>query len=574
LRNNDDKNFNIVNFYSNRVNRIFPSLIVIFITISVWGWFFLLPNELKNLGQHLKFGSIFLSNIILLKEVDYFNSAAHSKILLHLWSLSIEEQYYIFWPLFLSICLRYKYGLVSILLIMILSFSFNIYYVEIGKNNTAFFMPMSRLWELMAGSILAYWIWKTKYINIDNKISNIYSILGFALIVLSLFFIRDNNYPGWKAIFPIIGTVCIIFSGSESWLSRNLLRNKIAIFIGMISYPLYLWHWVLLYIFDTTIFSYNNHLASKFIAITLSFLFSIITFFIIEYPIRFGLFKNFKYKVNSLLIIIMAMVGFYGHFLFVNNGFPDRVDPILSNLPDINREISIEWRRRECFLDPDQDIDAFKRFCNHSGTIDNQNILWGDSHAAALYPGLHYVSENISQYTASLCPPVIFFRSVERPYCHDINQGIYDKLKNGKTNLLILHGNWLYLSKLKDWEQNLKLSISLLKELNIQKILLVGPVPQWKKELPRLVMECNQNSPAPAYSNCGLIEEIDKLDIQVKNIADQMNVSYFSVYNLLCIENRCKTKLDDKNLYYFDSSHLTPLASLHIVNEILDHVKK
>ena len=246
----EKNSFSFVEFYSRRIKRIFPALLLVLIACYILGWFVLLPDEYKQLGKHIAGGAGFVSNLVFWQESGYFDNAAETKPLLHLWSLGIEEQFYLIWPLLLWIAWKQRLNLLTITIILVIvSFILNINKVD-GDPITAFYSPQSRFWELLAGSILAYitlynqnlfattrqkfdiaidvWIGPILYAQVPEKNGgtrrNLQSLLGATLIIIGIIVItKEKPFPGWWALLPTIGTVLIISAGSQAWLNRAVL---------------------------------------------------------------------------------------------------------------------------------------------------------------------------------------------------------------------------------------------------------------------------------------------------------------------------------------------------------------
>lgn len=335
------KNFSFYDFYSRRIRRIFPSLILIFLTCYVFGWFTLLSDDFKQLGKHIASGSTFISNLILWNESGYFDSSSDAKPLLHLWSLGIEEQFYIVWPFFLWAIWKSKLNpLFIIVTLAITSFVLNLSRVNQDAIAT-FYAPETRFWELLSGAILAWitlnnklmWVqskYKTNFFllrilrfrtSIYSTINNFISLAGLALLIFSIIKLnRTLAYPGAWAALPVIGTILMIVAGPNAWFNRYVLSSWPAVWIGLISFPLYLWHWpILVYtkIISIDLPSFNI----RILIITLSVFLAWLTYKFIEMPIRFG--KNMNRKMIALvaLILIGGSVGFY---TYISNGFGGR----------------------------------------------------------------------------------------------------------------------------------------------------------------------------------------------------------------------------------------------------------
>jgi peptidoglycan/LPS O-acetylase OafA/YrhL len=243
--------FSFIDFYQRRIRRIFPALITILTFCLIFGWFFLISEEYKNLSKHVAGGASFISNYVLWSESGYFDKASHSKPLLHLWSLGIEEQFYIFFPLFLWIVWKLKLNLLFLISILItLSFILNLLNVIDDPVGT-FYSPFTRIWELLAGSILAYFkifhhsftkklnffisFFKKKknykYPNAEIITQNILTSFGFLLILSSYYFIDlESSFPGLIATMPVMGVFLCISAGPLAWFNKYILSNKILVF--------------------------------------------------------------------------------------------------------------------------------------------------------------------------------------------------------------------------------------------------------------------------------------------------------------------------------------------------------
>ncbi|MBX9837523.1 MAG: acyltransferase [Silvanigrellaceae bacterium] len=354
-------NFSFIEFYSRRIKRIFPALLLVLIAVYAFGWFALFAHEYKQLGKHIFAGASFVSNFILWNESGYFDDVAWSKPLLHLWSLGIEEQFYIMWPLLVWAAWKKKFNLLSItILIIVTSFTLNI--INIRSDSVAtFYSPQTRIWELLIGSLLAWfnvfkkdvfpnlkykldsWLNKIIYFNVTkindgSTLSNIQSIAGLFMIIIGVFTIsKENLFPGWWAIIPTFGAALIISAGTKAWINRTVLSNRVLVWFGLISFPLYLWHWPLLSFAHIL----ENGLPSReirIVAIVMSILLAWLTYKIIEKPIRLGMHNRIK---TITLVTIMVIVGYIGNYSFQHNGLIFRnalkktevINPLINDYP-------------------------------------------------------------------------------------------------------------------------------------------------------------------------------------------------------------------------------------------------
>ena len=267
LKSLDRGKFDFWDFYSRRIRRIFPALVVVLLACLAFGWYVLLADEFQQLGKHTAGGAAFVSNVVLWREVEYFDTAAELKPLLHLWSLGIEEQFYIVWPLLVFVAWRFR-PLVPALILAIVAGSFVLNVLTVGAHPAAaFFLPATRFWELLSGGLLAYLgllrddpefiagafprirasLRRVAQARYARRLQDLVSCFGGALLIFAIFGInKESAFPGWWASIPTAGALLTIAAGERAWFNRAVLARGALVFIGLISYPLYLWHWPLL----------------------------------------------------------------------------------------------------------------------------------------------------------------------------------------------------------------------------------------------------------------------------------------------------------------------------------------
>lgn len=237
--------FSFIDFYARRARRIFPALITVLISILVAGWFLLLPDEYAQLGWHILGGATFTSNLILWSEVGYFDLSSIEKPLLHLWSLGVEEQFYLVWPLLLWAASRFGLSLFRVVVtIGTISFALSLYQV-FSAPDAAFYSPLSRCWQLSAGAALALWSQDRFYTeSVTDK--SWYSLIGIAFLIVAIIGLHEALiWPAPFAGIPVLGAM-ILLSASGGVVVKLVLSNRVFVFFGSISFALYLWHWSLL----------------------------------------------------------------------------------------------------------------------------------------------------------------------------------------------------------------------------------------------------------------------------------------------------------------------------------------
>jgi peptidoglycan/LPS O-acetylase OafA/YrhL len=307
----DAEKFSFFEFYERRIRRIFPALILTLIMVIGAGYYYLLIDEFEELGKHVAASGVFIQNIVFLKESGYFDKASDLKPLLHLWSLAVEEQFYIFFPPIIILLWRIKKNLPLILsVVIVISFIANLWVSQ--KNiEAAFFLTNYRCWELLAGSLLAL----IKFTKSGNRcFSNVCSMIGFSLIIFCMIALNNGDpYPSWRALYPVIGTVLLIYAGPQACINKWILSNQVAVWVGLISYPLYLFHWPM-FSFLKILDIKENEFLYKFVALIISFLLAILTYYYIESRVRYS-----RSKLTTLVLIgLFILTGVLGALIWNN----------------------------------------------------------------------------------------------------------------------------------------------------------------------------------------------------------------------------------------------------------------
>lgn len=383
--------FNFYSFYIHRIKRIFPALILVLLACYVFGWMVLLPNEFMQLGKNLAGSAGFASNFVLWQDSGYFDFERLLKPLLHLWSLGIEEQFYLAWPLLLYLTWKWKLSPPFITILVILtSFAANLWKIHTDPV-AVFYFPTTRIWELAMGCHLAS-ISKIDggTVNSDSdKFSNICAALGLVLIAFSFIVLNESfAYPGWWALLPTGGAYLLISAGHSAWLNRHLLSHPVLIWFGLISYPLYLWHWPFisyLNIVEPDGITNGHRIAAVIGSILLAWL----TYRLIERPVR----QAKRGVVPAVILcVLMTALGGLGYYTFKHDGLPFRV----KNYALLNATLAQYGPDTDSFIDngcliPEKDMNELHGgliFCKKDRRERSSYVLLGDSHAAALFPGL------------------------------------------------------------------------------------------------------------------------------------------------------------------------------------------
>lgn len=369
--------FSLKEFYRNRIRRIFPALIVVLITTLSIGYLFMFPIELEQLGKHVKSSAFFYENFRLIGEVGYWDESAVLKPLLHFWSLAIEEQFYIFWPLVLILLYKTRLNIVLTLSVLFLILFTIPFVTEIDK----FYHTLSRAWELALGGFVFVISYKYKNIfEILNKYKALIYIGFFISIVISY---NNTSFSAYKTFVIVFFSALLILSLSYD-KSKTIFSNSILVFIGLISFPLYLWHYVM--ISFTHIFGFEIDVNVGLILISLSIFLSYLTYRYIEIYARA---KSSYIFVLGLFIIVLGL-GFLGNYISKKDGLPNRTH--LESNEKFEKQFIRTPAQNDLGVSLTQKILGYKPTNNYiKATTDDtgQNfiLIIGDSHAHTSYHG-------------------------------------------------------------------------------------------------------------------------------------------------------------------------------------------
>jgi peptidoglycan/LPS O-acetylase OafA/YrhL len=422
--------FSVVNFYARRIRRIFPALICVLLASLALGWLVLFPEEYARLAIHVVGGAFFFSNFLLWSEAGYFDVAAHSKPLLHLWSLGVEEQYYLLWPLVLLgiwsfLRNHFSTGLV-IAGIAVISFTLNIFLIT--DNSTAvFYSPATRIWELLIGALLAVCEHQGRMSFFNGiRYRDTVAICGTFLIAGSVAFANAMYpFPGWIALAPTLGATLLIAAGPHSWINSHIFASRPAVFIGQCSYPFYLWHWVLLsfvYIYEPEIYSPIAEAANtdrirsfKLVAVLISFFAAILTYQLIEKKIS----KLEPKSISVKLIFAIVLIACLGMVIYLMDGFANLRRPIDGpSKSNLVQPMYLDCRAENgaifnsTFMKKDHT-------CTLKGSGNNKLdiLIFGDSHGMDFYRGIERGNVSIGLFEANACMPFVGFEKDDKGTC-------------------------------------------------------------------------------------------------------------------------------------------------------------
>jgi len=442
----ENKRLSIVNFYERRARRILPALFLVMTVCIPFAWLWMSPNQMKDFSQSLVAVSLFSSNILFWRESGYFDAAAEEKPLLHTWSLAVEEQYYVLFPIFLILAWRFGKNRVFWMIVVIAAISLLL--SEWGWRNKAtanFYLAPTRSWELFAGSIAAFIVQKQ-----GVQKNNLLATLGLAAIIFSILFYDKNiPFPSVYTLMPVLGVVLLVLFAEKETIAAKLLGTKVFVGLGLISYSAYLWHQPL---FAFARIRMETHPPLKWMLL-LSVVSLFLAFFswkYVETPFRKkNIFQKRKLFLISIFgILSLSIAGLLGHY---TNGFPNRTPNIVMEI--YSRSLVLNPNENNCHLGPgynESDLIHPIKTCTEfmpSGTP--SLVMIGDSHLGATGYALQrqLIENSIESYSVSYtgCIPIrglqILQQSSEHR-CAEYNESMIEYAKKVSAETIVLVGRW------------------------------------------------------------------------------------------------------------------------------------
>lgn len=436
-----NEQFSLVGFYERRARRILPALIVMVLATLIIGSIVFFPENLSNLSKSAIATMTFVPNIYFFSNTGYFTPSALDTPLLHTWSLGVEEQFYIFFPVFILLCVKvfnkvWTFRLTFVL--FLLSFFLSAFLVHYKQSFTFYMLP-TRAWELLVGSILAFGFLSERK-SLLNR--NILSIAGALLLCLGYIFIDESfPFPGPVALIPVVGTALIIYSGSGGdTLISALLSNRVLVFAGKISYSLYLWHWPI----TVYLYYFSDSSSTKYLIVSASFLIAILSYRFVENRFRnkslLGAEKKvFAYSSLAILSICTASIS-----IILNEGVASRFPQSVLEITDKERMLH---NNRDCHFMSVEDIASGGACVFGEVDVKPSVALIGDSHADAIRPAIEdfILEKKLSavQFTSPGCRPLLdVYANNSRKCINFIEASLNQVLDSEYINYVILHGYW------------------------------------------------------------------------------------------------------------------------------------
>jgi peptidoglycan/LPS O-acetylase OafA/YrhL len=557
--------FTFASFYERRVRRIAPALAVVLALCSIGAYFTLLPGDLIQYGRSLAAALFSYSNFYFWTQSDYFKPT-FVKLLLHTWSLSVEEQFYVVLPVTI-VLLRNRWRLLQALLTVfaVVSLGFSTW-LSLKYPEAGFYMPFSRAWELLIGSLLVICPPPQLKWRFANESL---ALLGLALIFTSiLLFSKTTIFPGPSALTPCLGTALLLFSGERGTAVGKVLSLRPIAFIGLISYSVYLIHWPLILFSRMGVLpGHLHHTPGGQLLLLLGSLFlGVLSWRFVETPFRAGASKRWTRKrvwvgFATATATLLAVAISYLTTAGIPWRFPQRAIQLAQYLNQPQRN-----RQGVCFITTTDRFD--KNFnpdiCTASAPQRPTYLVAGDSHAAALWYGFTQALPQVHfpQITSSGCLPVR--GSYDDTNCGLMRRFLYQQyLAKNKPDMVLLTARWYSAKELSQmgptirWLQTQQIPVTI-----------IGPVQEYDLPLPMvLAFAAKKNDPdlPKRYE----LPEFGKLDSDFRKAAEELNVKYLSPRKQLCTGLTCREYADEAKTVpvLTDDNHLSYQAAELLVKK-------
>ncbi len=573
----NEGNFSFLEFYGRRIRRLFPALTIVLLATMSLGWFIMFPTEFASLGKHTLAAAAFAANILNYVEAGYFDTPAIGKPLLHIWSLGVEEQFYFVFPALLLLAWRYQALKPTLALIGMASFALNVALVRNYPSFT-FYLPFTRFWEFIAGALLARsdLLNRKAILPVLSALSvpqyrDFCAAIGVLLIVAGATFASETSFPGWWALLPVFGSFFVIGAGPQAWLNHHVLAKPGLVFIGLISYPLYLWHWPLLVMGRAMMAAYDNKYerTTTIIAVLLAFVLSWLTFQFIERPVRARRPTFATRRITAALLAGMASVALFGFATLHLNGLPTRYPKEIQALvspTDIYTDYIPGYNPVDPPVEPSK---------NSAGPL---VVVYGDSHAWHLHPGLHRLQNErafrlvVRSWSLECVPIVAEVKRGDEETCRTWTAGERKYFEEVKPDIVVIGAHWLRYKQL----EKLSESVGFFRQIGVPRIVVIGPVPYWFHFPQVMLYRAYMRDPLHRIPQrlFGFDKRTIELDSRIKEITANLGVSYISAYDVFCNEDGCLARLGDaaKDIVQFDKTHLTPAGSWYFISHVADQI--
>lgn len=590
----------LANFYKRRIRRLAPAYVVLVVATFIASYFLLLPFEFREFGKSLVASAIYLSNVYFYRQAGYFDTASDEKVLLHTWSLSVEEQFYIFLPLLMVLLARNRQVLLGVLATCFAASLVLCIAATAFSPTAAFFLFPHRAWELIAGVLLA--AYEQRRIRTESA-PQIISWIGLGIILLSVVFITPGPaFPGFQALFPVLGTVLILFNGRHENPINRLLSSPLPVFIGLISYSLYLWHWPILVLSKYYTDGNGNWLTSTF-WFAASIACAWISWRFVEQPFR-AKSNSPNGLVFSSAAIATGILVSLGALLYLGNGIPNRFDGSVRAHIAASTDFFREWDR--CAVASEGPLSGIE-ICSTGLDGPPTFLVLGDSHARAFKDGIDQIAKEHGASGWVIwhagCPPLFDIGKTESAatpeqdrHCASANEQLKRALPDLPSSIksVLLIGRWSYYAEGRgvgiDEFNTIRLSPSEHGSLNglnqseLYATAVQSTIDQLSKRFGRIyvlrqppeIQEYSARAVARGLAHGTLseqdaertfstslarvIQRTDAAERPFRELKSSKKIEVLDTWGNFCFEEKCFSVRDGRSAY-FDNNHVTNTTS-------------
>ena len=579
--------FSIITFYERRIRRIFPALFAVMLFTIVVSYCLMWPLAFKEFGQSILAATGFSSNFLFSVQLGYFDSPAETRPLLHTWSLAVEEQFYIGFPLYLMLAVRwFRSALKGVTLaVALISFGISVFFVAYYPS-AGFYLAPSRAWELMLGSMLAMGMLPGLR---SQRIRTFLCLAGLVLIALAvLFFSEQTLFPGASALVPCLGTALVVHAGAGGInpISR-LLSARWLVFCGLMSYSLYLWHWPLIVFTELYLFRDLKY-SEAAVIVLISVPIAMLSWRYIEQPFRTNRQVFTRRRIFALAGVSMAVTSILGLLLHLTEGLPSRM-PAFAQQMALGSKDCRQFGGR-CNLDDLDDV-RLDTLCRLGSSKESKPdfVLWGDSHAKILADGISQVAASNGrsglQATSEGCPPILGVNRSDRRYgyCPKVSRALFKVISKPEVRQVIIAARWALWSEGTHYQYEIgdedtlfdkhdpshKLSthevlrrgmirtLDALKPLNKQ-ITIIAPIPEIGWDVPSvLAMEAWHGRQIHSEPKLSDFMSRNKYVLELlRELQSDYHFELIYPHEYLCDQAICRVIIDQHPLYC-DDDHLS-----------------
>jgi len=585
--------FSYLDFYIRRARRIFPSLALVLAFSLAAGWWIFIPREFQPFGNQVAYGAGFTANILFIREAGYWDSVAELKPLLHLWSLGVEEQYYLLWPAMIALFWRRSHNFLLIVVpVFLASFVLNVAFLP-SMPEAVFYSPLTRFWELMVGGLLAYltlhqipqvfwWLLRLP----GGRVPNLLSWGGLVVLGLGFAWIDHTmRFPGWWALFPVVGAFLVILGGMNSWVSRYFLAHPVMVYVGLISYPLYLWHWPLL-----SFAKYVSPEPSEVIRLLLegaAVLLAMLTYHFVEIPIRTRMSSARAALCATVCVIFLGGAGILMQKEKISS---------FHNAPMVPSQVTMKIPEGEGVTTFPIGRHSYAR----QGNAHQDVILWaGDSNMLQYYPRVDYLLRRKHPSRSALffalpgCLPIPQVRKTTSDQCDDFGEEVIQLAQKDEVSTVALMANWvMYFERVpraefhqdgQHWEitknsEGHRLALLSLERMMVslrgkgKKVFLISNIPMGEQLLPlyqlqRPIFTLDEFSltRSGGILKTEFVKQHGETLASIRRVALAAGVRLIEPVQYLCDGEMCPAFTPQGDPIYFDISHM---ESAYVRNQV------